>query len=109
MSDLPLEVTPAAIERIRLFFEGRNIKPIIIQKNDGYCMSSGLSLAVEEPEGDEVLFEIKKYKFYINPDILEAAAPIKIDFSTTGFRIHSTIDAAIECPGCGEVGAWCPN
>jgi Fe-S cluster assembly iron-binding protein IscA len=107
MSDSTLEVTPAAIERIRLFFEGRTIKPIRIYINDGFCVSSGLSLAVEEPEDGEVEFEIENYKFYIPPKVLETAAPIKVDFSATGFKIHSALDLYPKCPGCGNEGAWC--
>ena len=107
MSNSQFEVTPAAIERIRLFFEGRTIKPIRIHKNDGFCVSSGLSLAVEEPEDGEVGFEIENYKFYIDPEVFRTVAPIKVDFSTTGFKIHSAIDISPKCPGCGEKGAWC--
>ena len=107
MNDSTFEVTPAAIDRIRIFFEGRSIKPIRIQINDGFCVSSGLSLAVEEPEDVEVEFEVENYKFYIHPEVLETVAPIKVDFSATGFKIHSAMDGYPKCPGCGEEGAWC--
>ena len=107
MSDSQLEVTPAAIERIRIFFEGRTIKPIRIHMNDGFCVSSGLSLSVEEPDDGEVEFEIEGYQFYIRPEILETVAPIKVDFSTTGFKIHGALDNNPKCPGCGKEGAWC--
>lgn len=109
MSDSQLEVVPAAIERIRIFFEGRTVKPIRIHMNDGSCVSSGLSLSVEEPEDGEVKFEIQGYKFYISPEILETAAPIKVDFSTTGFKFHSAFDRMPKCPGCGKEGAWCSD
>lgn len=107
MSDSLFEVTPDAIERIRIFFEGRTIKPIRIYMNDGFCVSSGLSLSVEESEAGEVEFEIGSYKFYINPEILETVAPIEVDFSATGFTIHSALDINSKCPGCGKEGAWC--
>ena len=75
--------------------------------NDGFCVSSGLSLSVEEPEDGEVEFKIDSYQFYISSEILEAVAPIQVDFSATGFKIHSALDTNPKCPGCGKEGAWC--
>lgn len=107
MSDSQFEVTPAAIERIGLFFQGRTVKPIRIHMNDGFCVSSGLSLTIEEPEDEELEFEVEGYKFYVDPEVMETVAPIKVDFTSTGFKIHSAKDAGPKCPGCGEEGAWC--
>lgn len=77
--------------------------------NDGFCVSSGLSLTIEEPEEGEVLFEVGGFKYYIEEEILEKVAPIKVDFTATGFKIHSKMDIGPKCPGCGEEGAWCSS
>ena len=107
MTEELLEVTPAATERIDAFFSGRKVKPIRIVLNDAFCVSSGLHLSMEEPGKRDVEIVVGDYKYYIRPKLLERISPIKVDFTSTGFKFHSRIDLGPKCPGCGEVGAFC--
>lgn len=107
MTDKPLEVTPAATEKIDTFFSGRKVKPIRIFLNDAFCVSSGLSLSMEAPGKDDVEIVVGKYKYFIDRALLDRVSPIKIDFISTGFKFHSRIDLGPKCPGCGEEGAFC--
>lgn len=102
-----LEVTPAATERINAFFSGRKIKPVRIVLNDAFCVSSGLHLSMEEPGKDDVELVAGVYTYCIDRKLLDRVSPIKVDFTSTGFKFHSRIDLGPKCPGCGKEGAFC--
>lgn len=107
MTEKLLEVTPAATEKINAFFSGRKVKPIRIYLNDAFCVSSGLSLSMEAPGEDDVEIVVGEYQYYIDRKLLNRVSPIKVDFTSTGFKFHSRIDLGPQCPGCGEEGAFC--
>lgn len=109
MTEKSLAVTPAATEKIDAFFSGRKVKPIRIFLNDAFCVSSGLSLSMEEPGEDDVEIVVGKYKYCVDRKLLKRVSPIKIDFISTGFKFHSRVDLGPKCPGCGKKGAFCKS
>ena len=107
MAEKFLELTPAATAKIDAFFRGRKIKPIRIVLNDAFCVSSGLHLSIETPGKDDVEIVEGEYKYYIDRKLLSRISPIRVDFSSTGFKFYSKIDLGPKCPGCGKPGAFC--
>jgi Fe-S cluster assembly iron-binding protein IscA len=107
MTEKLLKVTPAATEKIHAFFTGREVKPIRIVLNDSFCVSSGLHLSMEAPGKDDVEIVEGDYKYYIARKLLNRISPIRLDFTSTGFKFHSRVDLGPKCPGCGKEGAFC--
>ncbi len=60
-------------------------------------------MALDEPQGDDEVFEEKGITFLISKDLLEQAKPIGVDFvhtpSGSGFRLTSALAAAGSCGG----------
>jgi len=60
-------------------------------------------MALDEPQGDDQVFEEKGITFLISKDLLEQAKPIGVDFVTTaagsGFRLTSALATPDACGG----------
>jgi iron-sulfur cluster assembly protein len=62
-------------------------------------------MALDEPKGEDEIFDEKGTKFIIDKDLFVQAKPINVDFISTpngsGFKLTSNLSAAAS-DGCGS-------
>jgi Fe-S cluster assembly iron-binding protein IscA len=65
-------------------------------------------MALDEPKESDEVYEIEGFKYVVDKDFMEKAKPVKIDFTTYGFKLSSNIDfgpVASGCSGCSATGS----
>ena len=101
-----INVTEAAQEEIKGFFEGRDIKPIRIFLNQG-CGGTQLAMALDDKKETDSATEIEGVAYLMDTTLLKSATPVEIDFSGTGFQISSSLELSSGCSSCGSHGSCC--
>ena len=94
-----LEVTETATKQLEEFFKDKEIPGIRIFMNEGGWGGPSLAMALDEPSENDDIFNIDNFKYIINKDFMEKAKPLKVDYSTLGFKISSSMD--LGGGGCG--------
>lgn len=51
----------------------------------------------DEPEETDTVFDINGFRFLINEDILNKAAPVKVDFAHFGFQLDCSLEFKEAC------------
>ena len=62
-------------------------------------------MALDEQRDNDNRFEVDGFTFVINEDFLQKAQPIKVDYTTFGFKLDSGYDFSSSksaCTGCGS-------
>ena len=65
-------------------------------------------MALDEPKDSDEVYEIEGFKYVVDKDFMEKAKPVKIDFTTYGFKLSSNIDfgsASSGCSSCSTTGS----
>lgn len=77
-----LEVTPSAHDRFTEYFKDQTeVSAIRVFLNQGGCGGPSLALALDDPQVNDQVFAIDGFTYLVDKEFLEAAKPIKIDFS----------------------------
>lgn len=99
------ELTESACKELDAYFDGKDKTPIRVYLAPGGCSGPRLSLALDEPNEADRIFDDKGYSFCVNTELLEHAKNIKIDFSDMGFSIQSELSlGGGGCSGCTACG-----
>ena len=64
-------------------------------------------MALDEPKDSDEAYEIEGYKYIADKDFMEKAKPVKIDFTSYGFKLSSNIDFSSSCSSCSTTGSCC--
>lgn len=112
-----LEVTSAASEKLIEYMKENNISSSLrIFLNQGGCSGPALSLALDEANSEDDLFEQNNLKFLIEKDLLQQCGSITVDFIDAGSQSGFIIRSATPIPGagggcssgsCGSSGCGC--
>ena len=102
-----LEVTEAATVKIADYFRGRKVAPIRIFLNDGGWGGPSLSMALDEPKDADNVYTVDNFQYIVDKDFMEKVKPIKIDFTTFGFKVSSEVDISAGCTSCNTPGTCC--
>ena len=101
-----IEVTEVAVEEIKNFFTDKEIMPIRVFVASGGWAGPSIALALDEQKDSDECVEIGGIKFIAEKEFLKQAAPVKIDFISTGFKVDSNIDlGGGGCSSCGSGGS----
>ena len=102
-----IEVTESATKQIAEYFNGKEVSPIRIFLNEGGWGGPSLAMALDEPKDSDEAYEIEGYKYIADKDFMEKAKPVKIDFTSYGFKLSSNIDFNSGCSSCSTTGSCC--
>ena len=103
-----VEVTESATKQIAEYFNGKEVSPIRVFLNEGGWGGPSLAMALDEPKDSDEVYEIEGFKYVVDKDFMEKAKPVKIDFTTYGFKLSSNIDfgpVSSGCAGCSTDGS----
>lgn len=100
------EITKSATEKIAEYFQDRELKPIRIFLHEGGCAPSSLALDLDEIKDTDTVFDIDGFQFIVDEDLLREAAPIKVDYTRSGFEFGSELEFEDACSVCmsGDCG-----
>ena len=103
-----IEVTEAAQAQVAEYFTGKEIVPVRVFLNSGGWGGPSFAMALDETKENDEVFELEGYKYVMDKDLLSKAAPVKIDFTPTGFKIDTGMDlGASACGSCSTSGSCC--
>lgn len=103
---MSVEITPAAVEQFKVFFEGKEQKPVRVFLQSGGCGGgSMIAMALDQINDTDEVFDFDGFQIVVEKDFLAQAQPLKIDFSGYGFSIDSPLDlpepsGCSSCSGC---------
>ncbi len=65
-------------------------------------------MALDESKDTDEMFEFGEHTYVIDKDLLSKAAPVKVDFSSMGFKIDTEMDLGESaCGSCSTTGSCC--
>jgi Fe-S cluster assembly iron-binding protein IscA len=67
-------------------------------------------MAMDEPKESDATYDIDGFQYIIDNDLQKQAAPVKVDFTGTGFKIESAMKfekSSTSCSGCGTTSECC--
>ena len=64
-------------------------------------------MALDEPKDSDEVYEIEGFKYIVDKDFMEKAKPVKIDFTSYGFKLSSNIEFDSSCSSCSTDGSCC--
>ena len=102
-----LEVTKTATDKIAEYFIDREISPIRVFLQAEECAPSSLALDVDEPRDTDTVFDIDGFQFIVDEDLMVKAAPIKVDYTRSGFQFDCSLDFEDECTACETSSCCC--
>lgn len=102
-----ITLTDAALRELDAYFEGKDRAAVRIYLAPGGCGGPRLSLALDEPNEADTVFEEKGHTLCINSELSAQAGDISIDFTEMGFFVDSELSLASGggCSGCSGCGA----
>ena len=106
--DVMLELTETATQQITEQLKDKEVSAIRVFLDQGGWGGPSLSLALDEPNDNDEVYDISGFKYVVDKELLEQAKTIKIDFQGRGFAITS--DMVVEsggCAGCGPSPEGC--
>ena len=95
-----IEITKSATDKIAEYFIDKEVKPIRVFLHAGGCAMPSLALDVDEPQDTDDVFDIDGFQFVINRILLKDAAPIKVDYTRSGFQFDSSLEFEDVCTTC---------
>lgn len=95
-----LELTDSARAELDAYFAGRSKTPIRVYLAPGGCSGPRLALALDQPNGDDTVFDSNGYSFCVNTELLAAAKNITVGFSPAGFALDSELPVGGGCSSC---------
>lgn len=63
-------------------------------------------MALDEPKDDDTVYELDGFKYIIQKTLLDRVQPVKVDFTSMGFKITSNMDSGAGRTTCSS-GAGC--
>lgn len=100
-----IEVTARALQLLHTQFKDKPKSPIRIYVRLGGCGIRTFGVALEAPQKDDAVFQIKGYTFIIKHKLLDKVQPIRVDSDGVGFRLSGT--GIRTQSGCGNCGYMC--
>lgn len=94
-----INLTDAAKQEFKNYFEGKEATPVRVYLADGGCSGMKLSLALDEVRDNDKSVSIDDFTFVINEELAEASGVVSVDMTEYGFTIQS--EKAIGGGGCG--------
>lgn len=64
-------------------------------------------MALDEPKNTDKVYDIDKFQYIVNKELIEKVKPIKVDFTSMGFKITSGVDFSSGCGSCTTAGSCC--
>ncbi len=64
-------------------------------------------MALDEPKDTDNKYTVDNFQYVVNKDFMEKVKPIKIDFTTFGFKVSSGVDFSSACSTCSTTGSCC--
>ena len=102
------EVTESAQEKIKEFFQDKEVRPIRLFLNSMGWGGPSLALGLDDPTEQDEVFDVNGFQFVANKELLAEAQPVTVDFKNVGFEIKSSFQPmAIGCSGCGSSSSCC--
>lgn len=99
-------VSDAASKELDAYFDGKDKSPIRVYLAPGGCSGPRLSLALDEPNEADTVFDEKSYTFCINSELYATAESISIDMTQMGFTVESGVPFG-GSGGCGGCSGGC--
>ena len=62
-------------------------------------------MALDEPHGNDDVYDVKGFKFVVDKDFMKQAKLINVDFTGMGFHIDSKMDFGASSSGCSSCGS----
>ncbi len=59
-------------------------------------------MALDEPKEEDAVYEFEGFKYIIRKTLMDRVQPVKVDFTTMGFRITSSMDRSTGCTTCAS-------
>jgi Fe-S cluster assembly iron-binding protein IscA len=57
-------------------------------------------MALDEPKEDDAVYELDGFKYIIRKTLMDQVKPVKVDFTSMGFRITSNMSRGAGCSTC---------
>jgi len=102
-----LEITKSAADKISEYFIDKEVSPNPIFLHAGGCAPPSLALDVDEPKDTDTVFDIDGFQFIVDEDFLIEAAPIKVDYTRSGFQFDCELEFEDECTACETSSCCC--
>lgn len=103
-----LQLTDAAKAELVKYFSENPASPVRVFLAPGGCSGPRLSLALDEAnEQDESVDFGDGITLIMNKDLLQEAAPVKIDMGYAGFTVESSMEFPEPQGGCGSCCGSC--
>jgi Fe-S cluster assembly iron-binding protein IscA len=102
-----LKVTKKAIDKIAEYLQDREVSPIRVFLHAGGCATPSLALDVDELKDTDTVFDIDGFQFIVDENFLIEAAPIKVDYTRSGFQFDCSLDFEDECTACETSSCCC--
>ena len=64
-------------------------------------------MALDEPKDTDNIYTVDEFQYVVNKDFMEKVKPIKVDFTTFGFKVSSGVDFSAGCSSCNTPGTCC--
>ncbi len=107
--DVMLELTETATQQITEQLKDKEVSAIRVFLDQGGWGGPSLSLALDEPNDKDEVYDISGFKYVVDKELLEQAKTIKIDFMGRGFAITSDLVFESGCAGCGPTSTDCSS
>jgi len=63
-------------------------------------------MALDEPKEDDAVYKFNGFKYIIRKTLMDRVQPVKVDFTSMGFKITSNMDSGAGPATCSS-GAGC--
>lgn len=102
MDDADLfEVSAKAKAKLEDAFAGRAPKPMRVDIVLGACGGQRLELTLDKLRPSDHVFQADGFTFVMEEELVEEAAPFRVDVGRVGFVVHSRLRCgARECGDC---------
>jgi len=62
-------------------------------------------MALDEPKAEDAVYEFDGFKYIIRKTLMDRITPVKVDFTSLGFRITSSMDRGVGHTTCSSRAA----
>lgn len=100
-------VTKSAQAEIASYFKENELQPIRVFLFEGGCRGPQIAMGLDKERGNDAIYDFSGVQYLIDKEFLEKAAPVEIDYQTSGFKIVSSLRLGRGCAGCGSGDSCC--